>query len=198
MWSAFRATRSVFEVEGFLHLVGSILVSLHGLLHFLVSDLAEVSSVLEGQGNGLHGSEPSEVGMSGEFHGFSVEGVGDVFLLVENSDDLIGLTDISLLVGVGGLEGFDSFLKDLLSSRNSVLALSPPSRGLSEDTLSLGDSTISSFSDANGASEDLQLCISSALVLEVLHGFEVAFPEDGNVLPSSHQGLALPSFVMRR
>lgn len=129
---------------------------------------------------------------------FFVEGMGDVFLLVENSDDLIGLTDISLLVGVGGLEGSDSFLKDLLSSRNSVLALSPPSRGLSEDTLSLGDSTISSFADANGASEDLKLCISSALVLEVPHGFEVASLEDRDILLSSHLGLALPSFVMRR
>lgn len=198
MRSAFRAARSVFEVEGFLHLFGSILVSLHGLLHFLVSDLAEVSSVLEGQGNGFPGSESSEVGSVSELHGFFVESMGDVFLLVENSDDLIGLTDISLLVGVGGLEGSDSFLKDLLSSRNSVLALSPPSRGLSEDTLSLGDSTISSFADANGASEDLKLCISSALVLEVPHGFEVASLEDRNILLSSHLGLALPSFVMRR
>lgn len=198
MRSVFRAARSVFEVEGSLHLFGSILVSLHGFSLFVVSDLAEVSSVLEGQGNGFLGSELSEGGSVGEFLGFFVEGMGDVFLLVENSDDLIGLTDISLLVGVGGLEGFDSFLKDLLSSRNSVLALSPPRRGLSEDTLSLGDSTISSFSDADGASEDLKLCISSALVLEVLHGFEVALPEDRNILLSSHPGLALPSFVMRR
>jgi len=185
------------KVHGFLHLVGSILVSLHGLLHFCVSDQAELLSVLEGNRDRLLGSEPSEVGSAGEGDGCFVELIGHNSLSVETLDDAIGLNDVSRLGFASGHDFLFSGVEGLLGFGDSnSLALSPPCLGLLEDILSLGDSAIGVFAVLGGACKDLHLCVVLGQVGEVVHGFLSASTEDGDVLLSSQIGLASPSVVM--
>ena len=183
------------EVEGFVHLVVSGSVegcSFHGLC---LEDSRHLVSVLEGHLGLLHGSHLSEEGGLLELGGLDGLLSSYFSLSCDLLDDGISSSTVLDQAFLGRHDSGFGLLQKGQISGDSFLGIGPSFVSNLEKVLSDSDHLEGSNVVSLGSSNDNHLLVDDGQVLEVLHGFSMAFLEGGLVSRATILLLSLPCVV---
>jgi len=183
------------EVEGLSHLVFSGSVegcSFHGLC---LEDSRHLVSALEGHLGLLHGSHLSEEGGLRELGGLDGLLSSYFSLSCDLLDDGISSGTVLDQALFGRHNSGFSLLQKGQISGDSFLGIGPSFVSSLENFLSDSDHLVGSVVVSLGSGNDFHLLVDDGQVLEVLHGFSMAFLEGGLVSRATILLLSLPCVV---